>query len=177
MAYQFKMKQGFSLMELLVVILIVSLIYFLGFDGFSSSNVTKSKETPLDMLKNLTQQTYKGKLICTDGCQTCFLKETLNSDTKKIDKKFNFGQDISIYKLDNSHTLQKVEFGRYNDHKICMIVDFYQNGSHTKFVLQNKSSIYFIGSFFDDIQEVNSLDEAQKLWVGDINALHNGDFF
>jgi len=177
MSYHKKMKQGFSLIELLVVILIVSIIYFLGFEGFSSSEIIKNRQKPLDMLHELINQKQEGKLICIDQCKTCFFKKSLDTKATKMGKEFNLGKDVVIYKLDNYNMLEKVEFGRYEDHKICMIIDFYKNGSHTKFVLKNKSHIYFISSYIEDIQEVKSLDDAKRLWLGDINALHDGDFF
>jgi len=172
-----KMKRGFSLMELLVVIFIVSLVYFLGFEGFSISDISHTKKTPLDYIKLINQQQRKGKLICINNCKTCFFKDSLSAEAVAFKEKFDFGQDVVIYKLNQEEDLKKVEFGRYNDNKICLIVDYYANGSHSPFVLQNKTKIYLISSFFNDVKEVESLNQAKALWQGDIRALHNGDFY
>jgi len=164
-------------MELLVVIFIVSIIYFLGFEGFSVSDISHTKKTPLEYIKWITNQQLKGKLICIDECHTCFFKESLHQTAQKLEEKFNFGKGISIYKLNQEQDLQKIEFGRFNDEKVCLIVDFYNNGSHSQFILKNKNKIYFISSFFGSIQEVESLNEAKTLWQGNIRALYNGDFY
>jgi len=174
--YSFKIRQGFSLIELLVVISIVSLVYFLGFNGFSVSDIMRSQKSPLDYLKLISTQEHNGKLICINNCQTCFFKDSLQSQPTKFKDKFDLGKDIVIYKLDKDE-LTKVDFGRYQDQKICLIVDYYANGSHTPFVLKNRQKIYFISSFLDEVQEVKSLKEAKTLWQGDIKALHNGDFY
>jgi len=175
--YYFKLRKGFSLIELLIVIAIVSMIYFLGFEGFSISDISHTKKTPLEYLKLITQQEREGKLICIDDCKTCFFKESLNQPAKKLEEKFNFGNNISIYKFTPEQELQKVEFGRYNDEKICLIVDFYRNGSHSSFVLQNRDKIFFIRPFFDSVKEIDSLKDAKDIIQKDIRALHNGDFY
>lgn len=174
-------KKAFSLIELLIVIFIVALVYFLGFGPFSLSKQTKKAITPLQ-LKSAIQQSNdfspQGKLICIDECKTCYFKANINSPAKKIDTHINLGKDITIYQLDKDNTLTKVDFGRFMDKKICLEMNFYKNGSSTQMVLENSKGIYFLDAYFDKSQKVNSLDDAQDLWLKYEKALSNqGDFY
>jgi len=174
-------RKGFSLIELLVVIFIVALIYFLGFGTFSLSSNKKTTITPLK-LKSLIQKSKefpsKGKLICIDQCKTCYFKESINKPAKKLTTNTKLGDDISIYQLDNDNNLKKIEFGRFKDKKICLLMDFYKNGSSTQMILENSEGIYFLGAYFDKSKKLDSLDDAKDLWLKYEKALHNqGDFY
>jgi len=174
-------RKGFSLIELLIVIFIVALIYFLGFGTFSLSSNKKTTITPLK-LKSAIQQSKefppKGRLICINQCKTCFFKNEIDAPAFKLDIPLKLGNDISIYQLDKDNSLRKVDFGRFMDNKICLLMDFYQNGSSTQMVLENLDGVYFLGAYFDKSKKVNSLEDAKELWLQYEKALHNqGDFY
>ena len=82
------------------------------------------------------------------------------------------------YTLDARDSLLQLEYGRYQDQKICLTLDFYKNGSSTQIILENESGVYFLPSFFGTPQEVDSLDEAKDLWLKNSDlASNSGDFY
>jgi len=172
------MQQGFSLIELLVVISIVSLVYFLGFGKISLS---KSKHTllkPKEFLSHISNNFTKGTLICTNQCQKCYFKQSLNTSPVKLNKIPDLGKDITIYKLDSHNILNNIDFGKYHDEKICLSINFYPNGSHTKFIIESTKGIYFVNVLYDDVKEASSLEDAKNLWIEDKKYLYNlGDFY
>jgi prepilin-type N-terminal cleavage/methylation domain-containing protein len=158
---------GFSLIELLLVIFIVSLVYFLGFSAFEKPEKKKRVITPLT-LKNevLADPLFQGEgtLMCTDECRICYLRKDISSPFKEIKASIALGNP-KVYTVDHSDNLYQHDFGRYHDNKICLLVEFYPNGSSTKLILQNQNGIFFLPSFFGSPQKVDSLDKAKSLWL------------
>ena len=176
-----KFRKAFSLIELLIVIFIVALVYFLGFDTISW---TPQKNTQINILnlKNTIQKSdyYEGygKLICLNKCQTCYFQTDINAPLTHIKNPINLGKNISIYKLDRDDMLTKIDFGRYQDKKVCLMIDFYKNGSSTQIVIENSSGIYFLSSYFNTSTKVDSLSDAKSLWLQYNKPLQNlGDFY
>ncbi len=175
-----KIHQGFSLIELLVVILIISIVYFL---GFSTIELEENKPKALTAL-NLKSAILKSNLssseatlLCVDKCRSCYLQKGLNSTFKAYKQKINL-QDTQAYTLDQRDSLLLLEYGRYQDKKICLIIDFYKNGSSTQIILKNESGIYFLPAFFNTPQKVDSLEEAKELWLKNSDlASNSGDFY
>ena len=44
----------------------------------------------------------------------------------------------------------KMEYGRYQDEKICLVLQFYPNGSSTQIILKQLDDVYLLPAFFDD---------------------------
>ena len=177
-----KATKGFSLIELLIVIFIVALIYFLGFGAISwNKNSKQTIDSPLQLkpyIQNSSFFTGSGKLICINECKTCYFKTDINTPAKKIDMQIDLGSGINIYKLDHDDMMNKIDFGRFKDKKICLLMDFYKNGSSTQMVFENTKAIYFLSAYFNNSQEVDSVDDAKNIWLKYNKNLHNqGDFY
>jgi len=171
-------KQGFSLIELLIVIFIVALVYFLGFGTFSISSAKHTVIKPKKFIADISHSYKSGKLMCIDMCDTCIFKPDLYSKAIPIKQKIDLKKDTKAYTIQNGQNIEKIDFGKYHGHKICMLLDFYTNGSHSKLILEDKKHIYFINSLDDDTIEVNSLEDAKELWIKDKKPLYNlGDFY
>jgi prepilin-type N-terminal cleavage/methylation domain-containing protein len=177
--YNKKYKKAFSLIELLIVIFIISLIYVLGFEPIFLQNSSTPQVTPLRLTSIIKKHNSKvGKMICLNQCKDCFFTNSLHQPLKKLDINFDLGKDVSIYTLDKNSELKKMDFGRIDDNKVCMVIEFYKNGSNTQFILQNSEHTYFISSFFDTSKEIDSLEEAKELWIKDSQYLQNmGDLY
>jgi prepilin-type N-terminal cleavage/methylation domain-containing protein len=175
------MTKAFTLMELLIVIFIVALVYFLGFGAISWSNKKNNQITPLNLkttIQNSTSFEGHGKLICLDHCKSCYFQTNINAPLRKIKNPIKLGEDVSIYQLDRDDTLTRRDFGRFDDKKICLVMDFYKNGSSTQMVIENSNGIYFLSAFFDTSSKVNSLSDAKDLWLQYNKPLQNlGDFY
>ncbi|MEA1879126.1 MAG: type II secretion system protein [Campylobacterota bacterium] len=163
------MRKAFSLVELLIVIMIVGLIYFL---GFSSISIGKSKPKPLTPL-NLKEGIVKSKLfnghatfMCTDKCKKCYLRKGISSAFKAYPSPVDL-TDIIVYTLDERESLREMEYERYKDEKVCLVIDFYDNGSSTQLILKNEEGAYFLPSFFGKAQKFDSTSDAKTYWLKD----------
>jgi len=173
------MRKGFSLIELLVVILIISLVYFLGFEEFELGT---SKPKPLTPM-NLKTQILKSKLseeqvtlMCLDKCRTCYLRSDISSPFQPYNNAIDL-QDIKAYTVDENDALVDIEYGRYNDKKICLLMDFYKNGSSTQIILEHKENAYFLPSFFADPMRFDSPEDAKEYWVNKGRSLSDSGAF
>jgi len=173
-------RSAFSLLELLIVIVIVSIVYFLGFNGVEKSENRPKALTPLNLkstIQNSKLFTGEATLICINQCQNCYLRENITSPFEKYENKIDL-KGIKVYTLDSEETLLKLEDKRYQDNKICLEMNFYKNGSSTQLILEDKKGVYFLPAFFGEAQKVDSLSEAKALWLKHSKRIaHSGDFY
>lgn len=173
------MHKGFSLIELLIVILIVSIVYFLGFEEFE---LLKAKPKPLSPTNLKTEilksELYEGQatLMCLDKCQTCYLRSDLASSFQAYENAIDL-QNIKAYTVDESDSLIRIEYGRHDDKSICLIMDFYTNGSSTQIILENKDGAYFLPSYFETPVRFDSPEEAKEHWVNKSYSLADSGAF
>jgi prepilin-type N-terminal cleavage/methylation domain-containing protein len=165
------MHRGFSLIELLLVIFIVSLVYFLGF-----STVKNEKKSPKPLsVKNIksaiTQAGLKeGTLICTKHCKECFFRKDINAPFEPYKGKIDL-KELKVYKMNTQERLVRDEPGHFQHEKICLQMQFYPNGSSTPLVIENSQGIYFLPSYFGEPQKVKSLEKAKRLWLDQYHTL------
>ncbi len=176
-----QLRKGFSLLELIIVVFLISLVYFIVFSSLQKEESKPKSLTPLNLKSTLAKAGLLSghtTLICVDKCHLCYLRQG------GIDSAFypyNSNIDLSeteSYTLDEKDNLLKLEYGRYNDKKICLIVDFYPNGSSTQIILKNKNGFYFLPAFFGKPQKTDSIEDAKELWLKNSQLLSNlGDFY
>ncbi len=172
------LRQAFSLIELMVVILIMSFSYML---VFASMQRTESKPKALNA-KNLKGSLAKQgllysdtELFCLDKCQQCYLYTSGETTDYEGDLKLG---DLTAYQIDADNKLEKIEFGRYQDHPVCLRFSLYHNGSSSQLVIQDKTGIYYLPSLFGKTIKTNSLEEAEQLWLQGTHILaDSGGFY
>jgi prepilin-type N-terminal cleavage/methylation domain-containing protein len=173
-------REAFSLIELLLVIFIISLVYFLGFNALERPKHTQMPLTPETLKAEISHSDLfngSGTLLCVNNCDSCYLQSDLSSGFKRYKGKSAL-QDTQVYTLDRDHNLQKVEYGRFHDQKICLLMHFYPNGSSTKLILKTPKGIYLLPSFFGDVKKFSTLDEARDAWIAGYDILsREGDFY
>jgi len=159
-------RSGFSLLELIVVVLIVSLI---GFLVFSSAIKQQKRAEVMDpsTLKKTFSKSFKGKgdveLFCINKCQKCYV---IGKEITPYDGGVDFGKDVEVYLLDkDNHWAQVEEMGRIKDKKICLRYHLYPNGSTTQMVISNDKGIYYLPSYFGKAKKVADMEEAKELWT------------
>ena len=173
-------RSAFTLLELIVVVLIVSLV---GFLVFSEAVKQQKKVELLDAkrLPSILRKTFQGQgdveLFCIKKCEECYIVQ--NGKISPYDGGIQFGKDVELYKLDsNDNFVQIDELGRVKDKKICLRYHLYDNGSTTKMVISNNLGIYYLPSFFGKATKVESMEEAKELWINSDYDLHDsGSFF
>ena len=172
--------KGFSLIELLIVIIIISIVYFLGFSGIENSSTKPKALTPLNLKSTvLKSELFQGEatLLCINKCRSCYIRKDIHSSFEAYEHGIDL-KNIEAYALDAQDSLQRMEYGRYQDKKICLMLNFYANGSSTQIVLKNQDAVYFLPAFFDEPKRLDSLNDAKELWLKNSELVaSSGDFY
>jgi prepilin-type N-terminal cleavage/methylation domain-containing protein len=172
-------RSGFSLLELIVVVLIVSLV---GFLVFSSAIKQQTKKVSLDpsTLPSTFRKSYKGQgdveLFCINKFKKCYVLH--GKEVTPYDGGIKFGKNVEIHQLDNDNHLVKMdEFGRYKDKEISFRFHLYPNGSTTQMIIANDQGIYYLPSYFGKALQVEDMDEAKELWIKEQYDLKDSSSF
>jgi len=177
---RYPVHKGFSLIELLIVILIISMVYFLGFEGIELGKKKPKALTPLNLKSTIVSSEYFGDqatLLCINKCRTCYLRSDIASGFEEYSSPIDLS-DIKAYTLDKEDALIPIEYERYQDKKICLIMDFYSNGSSTQIILEEGEKSYFLPAFFGEPKAFSSPREAKEYWLRNTEAVANsGDFY
>lgn len=177
---RYTMSKGFSLIELLIVILIVSIVYFLGFEGIEIGKPKPKALSPLNLKSTIvSSELFSGQatLLCIDDCRSCYLRKDISSAFEEYTDSLDLG-NIEVYTLDRYDTLTQMEYGRYQDKKICLVMDFYANGSSTQLILKNDKGAYFLPAFFGEPQMFSSVEDAKDHWLRNATAAsQSGEFY
>ncbi len=177
---RYAVSKGFSLIELLIVILIVSIVYFLGFEGVEIGKKKPKALTPLNLKSNIvSSELFSGQatLLCINQCRSCYLRSGLSSGFQEYTSPIDL-TNIQAYTIDKYDALTRIEYGRYQDKKICLLMDFFNNGSSTQIILKNDKGTYFLPAFFGEPKELPSLEEAKEYWLRNSTAASNsGEFY
>ena len=173
-------SKAFTLIELIIVILIISLVGFMVF-----SEVVK-QEQKVDTLKisnlsstlrSLFQSDEDIEFFCIEKSTDCYIAKGAN--ISPYEGNIAFGTALTIYKMDkDNHLVPIEEFGRIKDKKITFRYTLYANGSSTKMVLENNQGLYYFPSYFGEAQEVEDLEEAKELWTKpQYNIKDSGNYY
>lgn len=172
--------KGFSLIELLIVILLISIVYFIGFEGIEIAKKKPKALTPLNLKSTIVSSELFGgqaTLLCINKCATCYLRPDISSAFEEYTSPIDLS-NIKAYTLDKDDALIPIEYERYQDKKICLIMDFYSNGSSTQIILEDDQKSYFLPAFFGEPKAFSSPDEAKEYWLRNSTAVANsGDFY
>ena len=161
---QKEIKRGFSLLELLIVIVLISLTSLLVVGRFKSKDNSNASE--IEALKGIINRASKGKkveLLCIDNCINCYLRED-NDNLKKTPITL---KNLEAYSLNRYNEAELIDFGRFRDKKISLRFHYRANGSTDRLIAHYKNSYYYIPSFFGEVEKFNSLNEAISRWNRD----------
>lgn len=178
-AKRYEVRKGFSLLELLIVILLISIVYFLGFEGIEVGKKKPKALTPLNLKSNIvSSELYSGKarLLCVDECRSCYLRHDIASGFEAYESPIDL-TNIQAYTIDQYESLSRIEYGRYQDKKICLVMDFFENGSSTQLILKDEKGAYFLPAFFGEPQKFSSLQEAKEHWLRNSTVVSDSGAF
>ena len=172
-------QKAFSLLELIVVVLIVSLI---GFLVFSSAVKQQQKAAVLDptTLPSTLRESFKGQgdveLFCIKKCKECYVLQ--GGNISPYEEAIDFGKEVEIHLLDDDDRFVEMDdLGRLKDKKICLRYQLYANGSTSQMVIVNNKGIYFLPSYFGKATKVEDMSEAKELWVKEDYSLRDSGSF
>jgi len=174
------MRKAFSLIELLIVILIIGIIYSMGFEGFEFIKAKPKALTPLNLKATIMKSkafTGEATLLCIKKCKECYLRRNVNSAFEAYQSPIDLSNMLA-YTLDQQEALAEVKFGRYQDQKICLLMDFYKNGSSSQLILKNEKASYFLPAYFDKPKQFENIEDAKDYWLRNSQLVANqGDYY
>lgn len=166
-------RKGFSLIELLIVVVVISLVYAIGFSSFKIRKSVPKALTPLNLKETIVKSEFfngHATLMCINKCRNCYLRQGLSSAFQAYSNKIDL-TDIKAYTIDERNSLRRIEYARYDDKKICLVMDFYNNGSSTQIILENDEGAYFLPAFFGEPKKFDSPSDAQDYWLAQSEAV------
>lgn len=165
-----KIKKGFTLFELLIVIFIISIVYALFIQNINHRE--KKESLSLERLKEFLMMNYYDKnkvsILCFDDCKKC--KIFINDkDTK--DELVLFSEEVNVYEL-NRNILEKKRFfdyhiTNYDKEQVCFRFDLFPNRSSSEFILEYKDKYYLYNSYMHQTKVFDFLDDARDYWLNE----------
>ena len=154
-------KRGFSLFELMLVVILIGLIYSLVL-----GKVNKKKTVIINKIENLksiltsSSSNEKIELNIYDNCKKIHLKGL----DKKININIELFKDISIYKVDSSNNLQKIEYSpifvKDKVYDVCFNFTIFPNKSSSSYIVKQDNRYIVFHSYYEDTYVTTSEDEA-----------------
>ncbi len=164
-------KRGFTLLELLLVVVIIGVVYGL---VISSMKKLTDKESALgfETLPSFLETFYQQNsvaFICTDNCRNC----KLYVDGEALKKMPAFMKDerrLNFWTFDVNLGMQELRFtplfdedGREFD--VCFKYEIFEDGSSTEMVIETKKKSYdYRGSLHkvDTFVSLQALEESRQ---------------
>ena len=157
------MRKGFTLLELMMVILIMGLVYGLVINVFDRYK-EKSIDVTLMSLENYMKSFYhnnKVSLICIKECNECLL--FINDTFKKNVTPF-ISKNVEVYHFDKDIGVREIGFSPYfpaenQEEKVCFQYDIQADGSRSEMIVKHEKKIYDFPSYFGSVRQYTSLNE------------------
>ena len=173
--------KGFTLLELIVVVMIISIVSFLVISAAARNEEKKVEILDLSTLPSKFRDAFKGQgdveLYCIKKCEECYVMQ--GGNISPYDGGTSFGEDVEIHLLDDDDQFVQVDdLGRIKDKKVCLRYHLYPNGSTTQMVVVNNKGTYFLPAYFGKAKKVADMQEAKELWVKeDYSLKDSGSFY
>ncbi len=172
-------RSAFTLIELIIVIAIVGIVYYIGFEGFKLI-VRPPAATLKTLAKTLRASpafAEGGTLMCLDRCRTCYFRKNISENFEKIGLRTSLENSV-VYKEESAGYMDEATFGRYDDHPICLSLPVYRGGILAPTVIKKEGKFYLIGGFSAQTRAFSSLSQANEARNADRETLtQTGAFF
>ena len=172
--------KGFSLIELLIVVVLAGTLLAVGISKIKIRKSTPKALTPLNLKETIIKSEFfsgHATLMCVNKCRTCYLRQGITSVFKAYSNKIDL-TNIKAYTLDERESLRQLEYERYDDQRICLVMDFYNNGSSTQIILEDEEGAYFLPAFFGDPKKFDSPEDAKAYWLEQSHSVSgSGDIY
>ncbi len=152
-------KKAFTLTELIIVIILVSVIYLLAFSNFSFFNT--SSKVKLENLKSyLKNQKFENnlKLICLQRENECLILLD-NEYSEKIKNPFN--KIRTVYNDDKDRKRVYFDDLKVNDMYERVSLFFYLNnkGQHSNYIIETNNNLVVLDSLEETFKTYDNLSK------------------
>lgn len=177
---RYHLRKGFSLIELIIVVVLIGILFGIGASNFKIAKAQPKALTPLNLKETIVKSEFfngQATLMCTDKCKKCYLRQGLSSGFEPYANKIDL-TNIQAYTLDERETLRRLEYERFNDERICLVMHFYNNGSSTQIILEDEEGAYFLPAFFGEPKRFDSPEDAKDHWLERTKVVSNsGEYY
>ncbi len=159
-------KSSFTLFELLIVILIISLIYGIFVQKLSHKRIISQEDRLKYLDKILSQYDFNesAEIVCINDCKSCFIQV----DGNRVEDIDLFSENVKVYDYDIHGLLSQIKFTPiFKDDtplEVCFRYSLYPNGSHSSYILEYKDSFYLYFAYMRPTEVYTSISEAQKVF-------------
>lgn len=163
-------KPAFTLLELLIVILLMSVMALL-IVGMFSRGKRENKAPGIPQIREWADPVPSEgtELVCIDNCARCFFRR----NGGKMEETSLALPPLQAYTVGRYSQAERVRFGRYRDHPVCLRFRYHPDGSTSRLILKSGEKFYYVPAFFGRVESFSSLDEAVDRWQEGNDLLRN----
>jgi len=158
------MKKGFTLLELMIVVVLMGMVYGLVisvFDRYKEKAVDVTLSSLEGYMKNFYHNNHVA-LVCIKECGECmlFVDEKLKHNVTPFLTK-----ETEAYHYDKDLGLRELQFLPYfrsegQEEEVCFRYEVHPDGSRTEMIVKDGKEVYEFPSYFGSVKKFNSLDDA-----------------
>ena len=162
-------RGGFTLFELLIVVLLIAILYGVFISKMSSSPKKEAEKITLKTLKKTLQQfpaQRARELICVEPCKQCNIYID-GAPVKDVDLPL-FKTEPVVWVKDRYGQFQQKVFLPLDDPEhgakdVCFRFKLFRNGSSSSYIVQTDDKHYYIFKpYLQPVTVTDTLAEAQK---------------
>lgn len=158
------MKKGFTLLELMLVVLLMGIVYGLVINVFERYKEKAIDVTLMSLEKYMQSFHHNNRvsLVCIKQCKECLL--FINDKFKQNVTPF-VGKDVELYRYDKDTGVRELRLLPYfrpdgHEEEACFRYEIDTDGSRTEMIVKDKKEVYAFPSFFGSVTRYSSLNEA-----------------
>lgn len=158
------MKRGFTLLELMLVIVLMGIVYGSVINVFERYKKKAIDVTFMSLPKYMQDFSHNNhvSLICINQCGECLLF---------VDEKFTqnvtpfMEKDIQLYRYDKDTGVREFQALPYfpadgQEEEVCFRYDIHPDGSRSEMIVKDNKDVYFFPSYFGSVQRYVSIEKA-----------------
>lgn len=160
------LRKGFSLIELLIVILIIGVVYTLAIGNFQRLQEGETKLSLQNLKTYLMQFPHEQsvELLCLERCSKCdiFVDGKLS---KELEVENFLDESVQVYRYEYAlGTIKEPRETYFNsedvEEEVCFSYSVDKKGVGKQVLVEFQNNVYDFSSYFTPTPKYNSLEEA-----------------